>query len=92
MRFSSFHLFHHFPGWTHREVYDYHLELVEWLEELGFDGVWFAEHHFRDYGVLPSVMAMLSNVAARTERLRLGAGVVVVRTCCAIAGTAADPF
>jgi alkanesulfonate monooxygenase SsuD/methylene tetrahydromethanopterin reductase-like flavin-dependent oxidoreductase (luciferase family) len=78
MKFSSFHLFHHFEGWSYREVYDYQLELVEWLEELGFDGVWFAEHHFRDYGTVPSPLAMLSNVAARTERLRLGTGVVVL--------------
>jgi alkanesulfonate monooxygenase SsuD/methylene tetrahydromethanopterin reductase-like flavin-dependent oxidoreductase (luciferase family) len=78
IRFSSFHLVHGFPGWSATEVYDYHLELVEWLEDLRFDGVWFAEHHFRDYGIVPSVMGMLSHVAARTERLRLGTGVMVL--------------
>ncbi|WP_018655189.1 LLM class flavin-dependent oxidoreductase [Actinomadura flavalba] len=78
MKFSTFHLFHQFAGQTAREVYDYQLEVVELLEELGFDGVWIAEHHFRDYGVVPNVFTLLSNLAARTERLRLGTGIVVL--------------
>jgi alkanesulfonate monooxygenase SsuD/methylene tetrahydromethanopterin reductase-like flavin-dependent oxidoreductase (luciferase family) len=78
MRFSTFHLFHRFDGQTVREVYDHHLQLIELAEELGFDGVWLAEHHFRDYGVVPSIFTMLSNVAARTSRLRLGTGIVVL--------------
>jgi alkanesulfonate monooxygenase SsuD/methylene tetrahydromethanopterin reductase-like flavin-dependent oxidoreductase (luciferase family) len=78
MKFSTFHLFHLFEGQTAKEVYDYHLELMELAEELGFDGVWVAEHHFRDYGQVPSIFTLLANVAARTERLRLGSGIVVL--------------
>lgn len=78
MKFSTFHLFHQFAGQTAREVYDYQIEIVELLEELGFDGVWVAEHHFRDYGVVPNIFNLLSNLAARTERLRLGTGIVVL--------------
>ncbi|MFC5751710.1 LLM class flavin-dependent oxidoreductase [Actinomadura rugatobispora] len=78
MKFSTFHLFHQFAGHTAREVYDYQIEIVELLEELGFDGVWVAEHHFRDYGTVPNIFTMLSHLAARTERLRLGTGIVVL--------------
>ncbi|MFE0023236.1 LLM class flavin-dependent oxidoreductase [Amycolatopsis sp. NPDC059021] len=78
MKFSTFHLFHQFAGQSAREVYDYHLELVELLEELGFDGVWMAEHHFHDFGTVPNTLTMLANLAARTERLRLGTGIVVL--------------
>ena len=78
MKFSTFHLFHQFAGQTAKEVYDYQIEIVELLEELGFDGVWVAEHHFRDYGVVPNIFTLLSNLAARTERLRLGTGIVVL--------------
>lgn len=42
MKFSTFRLFHRFDGQTPREVYDYQIEVVELLEELGFDGVWVA--------------------------------------------------
>jgi alkanesulfonate monooxygenase SsuD/methylene tetrahydromethanopterin reductase-like flavin-dependent oxidoreductase (luciferase family) len=78
MKFSTFHLFHQFAGQRAREVYDYQIEIIELLEELGFDGVWVAEHHFREYGVVPSTFNLLSNLAARTERLRLGTGIVVL--------------
>jgi alkanesulfonate monooxygenase SsuD/methylene tetrahydromethanopterin reductase-like flavin-dependent oxidoreductase (luciferase family) len=78
MKFSTFHLFHRFDGQTAKEVYDYQIELAELCEELGFDGVWVAEHHFRDYGVVPNIFTLLANLAARTERLRLGTGIVVL--------------
>ena len=78
MKFSSFHLFNRPENMTAKEVYRYHIELVEYLEELGFHGVWFAEHHFRDYGVCPDTLGMLMHVAARTEKLRLGTGVSIL--------------
>src|SRR4051812_12574081 len=78
MKFSTFHLFHQHAGMSAKEVYDYQIEVVELLEELGFDGVWIAEHHFRDYGVVNNIFTMLANLAARTENLRLGTGIVVL--------------
>jgi alkanesulfonate monooxygenase SsuD/methylene tetrahydromethanopterin reductase-like flavin-dependent oxidoreductase (luciferase family) len=78
MRFSTFHLFHRFEHQTVREVYDYHLALAELVEELGFDGVWVGEHHFRDYGTVPSIATMLGYLAGRTSTLRLGTGVAVL--------------
>jgi alkanesulfonate monooxygenase SsuD/methylene tetrahydromethanopterin reductase-like flavin-dependent oxidoreductase (luciferase family) len=78
MKFSTFHLFHRFEGWSDRDVYAYNLELIEWIEQLGFDGVWVAEHHFRDYGAVPSIPGVLSYLAGRTEQLRLGTGIVVL--------------
>ncbi|MCG5211697.1 LLM class flavin-dependent oxidoreductase [Streptosporangium sp. KLBMP 9127] len=78
MKFSTFHLFHRFDGQSFKEVYDYHLELAELAEELGFDGVRLAEHHFRDYGVAPNLFTVLAHLAARTSRLRLGTGIVVL--------------
>lgn len=78
MKFSTFHLFHRFPGQTAKEVYDYQIQVVELLEELGFDGVWIAEHHFRDYGQVNNIFTLLANLAARTENLRLGTGIVVL--------------
>ncbi|MFC4013567.1 LLM class flavin-dependent oxidoreductase [Nonomuraea purpurea] len=78
MKFSTFHLFHRFDGQSFKDVYDYHLELIELAEELGFDGVRLAEHHFRDYGVVPNLFTMLAHAAARTSRIRLGTGIVVL--------------
>ena len=53
-------------------------EILE-AEELGFDSVWIAEHHFSStYGILPDPFAYLAYLAAKTTRIKLGAGVMVV--------------
>ena len=79
MKFSAFLLFHR-PDRNKsiKEVYDYNIRVAELLEELGFDGAWVSEHHFRDYGTVPSLFTMLGYLAGRTENLRLGTGVVVL--------------
>jgi alkanesulfonate monooxygenase SsuD/methylene tetrahydromethanopterin reductase-like flavin-dependent oxidoreductase (luciferase family) len=53
-------------------VYDEHLAEIELMEDLGFDEVWLAEHHFTHYGMLPSPNLVLATLAARTRRVRLG--------------------
>lgn len=78
MKFSSFHLFNKPDNMSFKEVYEYQIELVEYLEEVGFHGVWLAEHHFRDYGVCPDTLGMLMHLAGRTEQIRLGTGVSIL--------------
>jgi natural product biosynthesis luciferase-like monooxygenase protein len=60
----------------------YYRRLVDFLvsaEELGYDGIWSNEHHFHPYGgLIPSPAVMLSAVAQRTKRVRLGTSVVVL--------------
>jgi alkanesulfonate monooxygenase SsuD/methylene tetrahydromethanopterin reductase-like flavin-dependent oxidoreductase (luciferase family) len=53
-------------------------EVLE-AEELGFDSVWIAEHHFSNkYGILPDPFSYLCYLAALTKRIKLCAGVMVV--------------
>lgn len=47
-------------------------------EELGYDTVWFAEHHFANLGLCPSPLLVAAHAAGRTTRIRLGTGVVVL--------------
>lgn len=58
--------------------YDQALEQVRWAEELGFDSVWFAEHHFTAYGNIPSTYVMAAAAARVTQRVRLGTAVVLL--------------
>ncbi|HVW31289.1 MAG TPA: LLM class flavin-dependent oxidoreductase, partial [Acidimicrobiia bacterium] len=51
--------------------------MVQLAEELGFHSAWVAEHHFTDYGLVPNTLQYLAAAAALTERIRLGAAVVV---------------
>lgn len=52
------------------------LKLVGHLEEFGFDEIWFGEHHSSGWEIIPSPELMIAAAAARTERIRLGTGVV----------------
>ena len=78
MKFSTFHVMRWNRAQTHSEAYAYQLAFIRSAEELGFYGVWPAEHHFRDYGICPSVLGFCSYVAAVTTRVRIGTAVVVV--------------
>jgi len=60
------------------EVYAHELSMVDLAEPLGFDSVWGPEHHFTDYIMNPNVAQFLTWVAARTQRVQLGAMVTVL--------------
>jgi probable F420-dependent oxidoreductase len=53
------------------------LELIRLAEALGFDSAWVSEHHGASDGYLPSLLVMLGAVAAATNSIRLGTGLVL---------------
>jgi limonene 1,2-monooxygenase len=52
------------------------LELLEWLDQLGFDEAWIGEHHSAGYETIPSPELFIAAAAERTKRLRFGTGVI----------------
>lgn len=78
MEFHTFHLVHWPKEWSQQDVYKYEMELIQYAEDVGFDGVWLAEHHFRNYGICPSIMPFAAFVAARTRRVKIGSAIVVL--------------
>ena len=53
-------------------------EMALEAERLGFDSVWVVEHHFRDYAACPDNFQYLTWLAARTSRIRLATGAVIL--------------
>ncbi|MBI3247784.1 MAG: LLM class flavin-dependent oxidoreductase [Deltaproteobacteria bacterium] len=71
-----------FFSWPERRValptvYQRALQRIEIMDQTGYDAVWLTEHHFSDYSVCPSIPVMGAHAAARTKRLRIGAGVTL---------------
>jgi limonene 1,2-monooxygenase len=52
------------------------LELAEWADRIGFSEFWFGEHHSAGYEIISSPELMIAAAAERTQRIRLGTGVV----------------
>ncbi|MDB5661731.1 MAG: hypothetical protein JWM38_2616 [Sphingomonas bacterium] len=54
------------------------LENCVLAEELGYDSIWITEHHFTDYSMSTDPLQLLSYIAGRTRRIKLGTQVIVV--------------
>ena len=54
------------------------LRMLERCEELGFDSIWMAEHHFDDYSMCPDNIQALTYLAGRTKKIKLATGAVIL--------------
>lgn len=51
------------------------LELVEWMDQLGYDEAWIGEHHSAAYELIGSPEVFIAAAAERTKNIKLGTGV-----------------
>jgi limonene 1,2-monooxygenase len=52
------------------------LELVEFLDRIGFDEAWIGEHHSGGFEIIASPELFIAAAATRTKHIKLGTGVV----------------
>jgi alkanesulfonate monooxygenase SsuD/methylene tetrahydromethanopterin reductase-like flavin-dependent oxidoreductase (luciferase family) len=60
------------------ELYQAHIDQAVLAEDLGYDHVWTTEHHFADDAWSPGLLPILSAIAARTTRIRLGTFIIIL--------------
>ena len=81
MNFGTLALFQRFgydDSVSDSQVYQEELRLAEQVEDLGYDSHWCVEHHFEDYSFCPDNTMYLAHLAARTTRLKLATGAVIL--------------
>ena len=52
------------------------IELVEWLDQLGYDEAWIGEHHSAGWEIISSPEVFIAAAAERTQQIKLGTGVI----------------
>ena len=57
---------------------DRDLELVQWLDSLGYDEAWIGEHHSAGWETISSPEIFIGVAADRTKHIRLGTGVISI--------------
>ena len=78
MKFGLFHSVQ-LPDPTREKLYyEEALDQVLWAEQLGYESVWFTEHHFSRHGIVSATFSVLSYLAAKTTSIRLGTAVTVL--------------
>ena len=80
MRLSIFSVQDHYPASarTLPQLYGQVIAQAELADRLGYDTFFVAEHHFHEYGAVPNPSVMLSTLAQRTKRLRLGSAISIL--------------
>lgn len=66
------------PGMSDYDVLRQELQIALRAEDLGFDYLLSPEHHFVDYSLAPDPLQFLTYVAAKTSRIRLVTGAVIL--------------
>ena len=67
-----------FSSRSHRELYAEMLDEISAADQMGFDSAWLTEHHFLKDGYCPSLLVTAAAIAAKTKRIRIGTGVLLM--------------
>ena len=75
MRFGIFMAPFHRPGENPTLALERDLELIQWLDRLGYDEAWIGEHHSAGWETISAPEIFIATAAERTRHIKLGTGV-----------------
>lgn len=76
MKFGIFMAPFHWLGENPTLSMERDMELIQWLDYLGFDEAWIGEHHSAGWEIIASPELFIAAAAERTKHIKLGSGVV----------------
>lgn len=78
MKLGAFFLMERPRPKTDEQVFREAIEQARLAEELGYDSIWLAQHHFSEYGIAGSLAVIASAIARETQRVRIGTAVSIL--------------
>jgi limonene 1,2-monooxygenase len=78
MKFGIFMAPFHRVGENPALAFERDMQLIGWLDELGYDEAFIGEHHSAGWEIISSPEIFMAVAATRTKRIMLGSGVVSV--------------
>jgi luciferase family oxidoreductase group 1 len=78
MEFGAFLLLQSPSARSSQEIFGRGTEIAQAADEMGFESIWCAEHHFSTYGYLSRPLMYAVHLANNTKRIRVGSAVVVL--------------
>jgi limonene 1,2-monooxygenase len=78
MKFGIFMAPFHRVGEDPTLCFERDMQLIEWLDELGYEEAFIGEHHSSGWEIISSPEIFMAVAATRTRRIMLGSGVVSV--------------
>ena len=78
MKFGIFMAPFHRVGENPTLAFERDMQLIQWLDDLGYDEAFIGEHHSAGWEIIPSPEIFMAVAAGRTKRIMLGSGVVSV--------------
>ena len=78
MKFGIFMAPFHRIGENPTLAFERDMQLIEWLDDLGYDEAFIGEHHSAGWEIISSPEIFMAVAATRTKRIMLGSGVVSV--------------
>jgi len=78
MDFGTFLLMQSPTAAPHAEVFGRAVEIAQAADEMEFESIWCAEHHFSTYGYLSRPLMFSVHLANQTKKIRVGSMVVVL--------------
>lgn len=73
-------LFCLFENWEddYQKAITNQIDLVCYAETLGFDEAWLTEHHFNNFSVIPSPLAVASYLLGKTNKIKIGTAAILL--------------
>ena len=65
-------------GMSDAEMIREEMRIAELAEEVGYDAIWCAEHHFESYSMAVDNIQILTWLAARTRNIKLGSAALIL--------------